>query len=422
MTDDRPECRTLVYVDMAYTWKILRHRRHEDFWHARHADGYFDHVIGVNPLADVADGEVRRRTRLGAFSPTQMVIEGTSQACRLPAPLLPLNFLISQLALLWGLVRRLRSRLVTAVYATDPLYSGLFALALARMIKRPLAIFIAAEYDEIYRLTGKLGYPRVLRSRRVEQAVMRLVLRRADMVVAAAESVASLARRYGARPERIARLGHGKFLARVHMQPPSERSSADCALADLGIPSRSPFLVYVGRLQALKQPDHALRAMAIALRQVPGAVAVMAGDGEMRAELERLARELGIAERTYFPGLIDQHVLASILPRAVTVSPITGMALMECALAGSPIIAYDRDWQADFVSNGRTGFVIPEGDWEGLGEAAAVLLRDPVLSSRMGQAGRRRALAFTDHKRNMRREHAAFDKMLAQFERQTRTR
>lgn len=407
--------RTLVYVDMAYTLRILRGRGHEDYWHARHSDGYFHKVIGVNLIADVADGEVRRKTRLAAFSPRQMSIEGTSQAIALPNALAPVNFLASQTGLLFGLWRRLRKRNVSAVFANDPLYAGLFGWMLSRLLQRPLVVFVPAEFDEIYRLTGMLGYPKLFRTRRVEQAVMRFVFRRTDMVIAVADSVRAMAHRYGTAEERIASLSHGKYLAKIHLMPPGERPDPSRVLRKLGIEPGRPLFIYVGRHHPLKQPDHALRAIAVALQQVPEGMGIMAGDGEMRQHLKAIADEMGVGDRLVFAGLVGQKDLAAILPRAITISSLTGMALMECALAESPVVAYDRDWQASFVKHGRTGFVVPAGDWREMGVLAAKLARDADLARKMGQAGRRRALAFIDLKRNMRREHSAYDGMFTRW-------
>lgn len=408
--------RTLIYIDLAYTSRIVRARGHEDFWHARHSDGFFSKVIGIHPIADIADNEVRHRTRLIRFSPHQLVIEGTSQACKLPPKLLPLNFPLSQLALLNGLRRALSERPIAAVYANDPLYAGLFGWALARMLRRPLIIFVPAEFDQLYAETGKLSSPRIFRTRRMEQAALRFVLSRADMVVAVANSVRDLALRYGTKPERIAELSHGKFLARAHFSPPDERPDPGPILDQFGIQRGSPLLIYVGRHHPVKYPDDAVRAMAHALRDHPEATGVMTGDGEMRGDLGALSSELGMRDRIIFTGLVDQTVLTALVPLAVTLSPLTGMALMECALGGSPIVAYDCDWQGQFVRDGEMGFVVPFRDWRAMGDAAARLLDDPALRTLFGNAGRARALAWIDLEGNMAREQKAFADLLARWD------
>jgi glycosyltransferase involved in cell wall biosynthesis len=405
----------LIYVDMAYTLRIVRARHHEDFWHARHSGGYFPIVWGVHPLADVPDEKPGRMPRVAKFSSSQLVIEGTSRALRLPRWLLPLNFLVSQWLLVRTLAKRAKRRGASAVFVNDPLYSGLFGWILARLLRVPLIVFVPAQFDELYEATGALGNPRIFRTRRIEQAVMGLVFSRADMVFAAAESVAELALKYGARPDSIARLSHGKYLARCHLAEPSARNSPDGALASFGIPPAANYLICVGRQTAVKHPQDALRAMKMVIDARDDVVGIMAGVGELNSSLKQEARDMGIESRVAFPGLIDQPALSLILPHCVTLSPLTGMALIEASLAGSAVVAYDRDWQSEFVRDGESGFVVPFGDWRAMANRALQILGDSSLRSRLSAAARQLALDFVDLERNRRREHAALDAMFERW-------
>jgi glycosyltransferase involved in cell wall biosynthesis len=407
----------LLYIDMAYTLRIVRGRSHEDFWLARHSGGYFPIVWGIHPIADVPDQEVRRRVRVARFARNQISIEGTSQALALPRWLLPVNFLFSQLGLLRALTRHARRRGVRAVFASDPLYCGLFGLALARRLGVPLIVFVPAHYDELFEATGSLGNPRIFGFRKVEQAVMHRVFRHSDMVFAAADSLAQLALKYGAPEQTIARLSHGKYLARDHLTEPASRPAADEALRRYSIPGAANYLIYVGRHNPVKHPEDVLRAMKVVLDAEPEVIGIMAGKGELTGSLQAIAEELAIADRVVFPGLIDQASLSFILPHCVTLSPLTGMALVECSLAGSPVIAYDRDWQSEFVDDRESGRIVPYRDWKAMGEAALDIIRDPAIRKRFGKAGRKKALAFVDIEGNRAKEHAALDAMFERFER-----
>lgn len=402
----------IIYIDLAYTRAIVERRGHEDYWHARDSDGYFGRVWGVHPTADVPDREERHEVRVSRFSPVQISIEGTSRCMRWPRALDPLNLLISQSRLLIGLIRAFRRRDAAVVFANDPLYCGLFGLLLAWGIRRPLVVFIPAEYDQGYADTGRIANPRLLRFRWVEQALMHLVFRKAKMVIAAADSIERLARRYGADPQRIARLRHGKYIARAHLADPQERHAPPWER--LRIPEASNYLIFFGRHNVFKHPTDALRAMGYVLERREDVIGIFGGDGEMREDLERLATALGCADRVVFTGLLDQRTLSELLPHAITLSPLAGMALIESALAGSPIVAYDLDWQAEFVEDGRSGFIVPGGDWRAMGDRALNLVDEFELRSRFSRAIRCKALAFVDRKGAMAEEHAAYDKLLQQ--------
>jgi glycosyltransferase involved in cell wall biosynthesis len=412
--------RRLIYVDSAYTTRIVRDRGHEDYWLARHSWGYFDEVWGVHPAADVPDGEDRYRARVARFSRRQIVIEGTSRVLRLPKWLLAPNFILSQLLLLRGILKHARRWPVAAVFANDPLYCGLFGLVLARRLKVPLIVFIPAHYDELYEATGALANPRLFRFRKVEQAVMRRVLGSADMVFAAAESLARLALKYGASESAVARLKHGKYLASCHLLDPAERRPAGPALQRYGIPDAPQYLIYVGRHTGVKHPGDALKAMSIVLSAEPEAVGIMAGVGELTDSLRDEADSLGVGKRVVFPGLVDQQSLSLILPRCVTFSPLTGMALVESALAGSPIVAYDRDWQSEFIANGVNGCLVQYRDWQAMGEEALRIIRAPDLGDALSRAARTSAMKFVDPEGSRAREHEAFDAMFERFRKRSK--
>jgi glycosyltransferase involved in cell wall biosynthesis len=171
-------------------------------------------------------------------------------------------------------------------------------------------------------------------------------------------------------------------------------------------------LLFVGRLLALKHPDEAIRAMALVITEHPEAVGLVAGSGPMQDELEALVGQLDMTGRIHFLGHIDQVELSRIIPHCITLSPLTGMALVECGLGGSPLVAFDRDWQAEFVEEGLNGYVVPFLDHRQMAERAARLVSDRDLWGRMSSASRERALDFADLDRIQAIEHQVYDRLL----------
>ncbi len=419
MSSPKPEqkltSRRLVYIDLAYTLKILTARQHEDYWLARHSWGYFEFVWGVHPFADVPNKSARRRISIRRSSPRQVSIEGTSTAMKLPKWLSPVNFLLSQFILLRSLVRSAAKHPVDAVFANDPLYAGLFGLLLARRLKVPLIVFVPAHFDELYETTGLLGFPRLFRFRKIEKAVMGLIFRNSEMVFAPADNVADMARRYDARPESVVRLSHGKYIASFHHSEPSQRRTPEHVIVHYGIPRTHRYLIFVGRHISAKRPEDVLRAMKYVFDNEPESIGIMAGVGELTQELRALAVELGISNRVVFPGLIDQRSLSLLLPHCICLSPITGMALIEASLGGAAVVAYDIDWQPEFVQSGTSGIIVPYRDWTSMGKAALDIIRCPERRTRLAAAGRARALEFVKVEANRMKEHAAFDAMFKRW-------
>jgi len=157
----------------------------------------------------------------------------------------------------------------------------------------------------------------------------------------------------------------------------------------LGLRADVPLVGTVGRLVAVK--DHATLFAAMAM--VPNAHLAVLGDGELRPDLEALARQLGIAERTHFTGwwLDMPSALADLDVVALSSrNEGTPVALIEALAAGRPVVATDVGGVRHVVQDGETGWLCARGDPTAVGALLERVLGDPQGSARMAQEGRRR--------------------------------
>lgn len=151
----------------------------------------------------------------------------------------------------------------------------------------------------------------------------------------------------------------------------------------------------LGRLTAQKGYDALVRALV----DLPDASLVLVGDGPERPSLERLAAELGVAERLTITGWTDDP--RSHLPSFdvfALPSRWEGMPLviLEAMHAGLPVVATDVGSIAEAVTDGVTGFVVAPGDDRALRERLAALAADGELRARLGsRAAEVAATTFT---------------------------
>lgn len=411
--------RSVLYIDMAYTLEIVRQKGHGNFFETRHSAGFFDRVWGVHPLADRAGSKAGKIETL-EFSPRQTIVEGVSRSRNWPRFLAPLDFLMSQLSLLRYLLSIIRRNHVDLIVANDPFYGGLLAAILARLSGRPLALGIYANYDFAYQTFGALAFPRLFRWFWLQNIVARFVLRRADLVIGGTRNYLDWAMRYGARPDAGAVIPIARNIEQCHLADPARRGDSGEALRALGLPEGGRYMILVSRLIAVKFVEDGVRAMIEAARLDERAVGIVAGDGPMRAELEKIVADAGLKDRIRFIGHVPQEMLSRILPRCVAVSPLTGMALVEAGLGGAPAIAYDADWQAEFVEDGVNGLVVRLGDVAGMAEATARLLGDDELRIRMSKAMREKAVRAADRSAIAETEQEVFSRVLEKHGSRTR--
>jgi len=144
-----------------------------------------------------------------------------------------------------------------------------------------------------------------------------------------------------------------------------------------------------------------IEAVAKLKPKYPDISLIIAGDGFERPALEELARTLGVADKTEFLGWVANKELpryfrgcaVSVIPSLEEGFGIPAAEAMGCEI---PVVATDAGGLPEVVENGVTGYVVPKGDAGALAGAIDRLLADGALRSRMGKAGRIRAIERFD--------------------------
>ena len=175
---------------------------------------------------------------------------------------------------------------------------------------------------------------------------------------------------------------NGLDLDRLRPASPNERASARSALA---IPDGAFVLLTASRLAAWKRVDRAVRAMQRVRTWLPQALLLVAGDGEERARLEALARELGVASNVRFAGAVPQadvlrymHAADAFL--AVADLSNVGNPLLEAMACGACIVAVDAGDTRDLIEDGVTGRLVDSSQRSGFVKPLEERLADLIVA------------------------------------------
>lgn len=157
-------------------------------------------------------------------------------------------------------------------------------------------------------------------------------------------------------------------------------SAAGKALHPFSIPDRKRVLG-VGRLTHEKGFDLLIEAFALTAQRRPRWDLVICGEGAQRSELERLVLKLGLAQRVFLPGWIEDPTEAFksadlfVLPSRYEGFP---NALLEAMAAGLPVISSDcPSGPYEIVRDGYNGLLVRCQSAEWLAAAMDRLMRDP---------------------------------------------
>ena len=224
--------------------------------------------------------------------------------------------------------------------------------------------------------------------------ILRYALRRADRIVVSDDSVArGSATLHGFR-SKLAVVPYGLDTAYWSILDEDQRREADRRRA-----SQPRLVITVGRLVHYKGYDILLRAMTGVSVE-----AVIIGDGPERVHLERQAAALGITDRvTFAGGLSDDeikvwlHAASAFVLPSRTDAEAFGLVQIEAMAAGLTVVNTGLPTAVPTIARDRQeGLTVPPEDPDALAAALQELLDNPQLASKLGTAGRTRALAQFD--------------------------
>ena len=212
------------------------------------------------------------------------------------------------------------------------------------------------------------------------RAIARYTLRRADLVTSNNEYMAQRLVELGAPPGKVALvvLGADAFFlevpeASVNLRPAGETP---------------PTVISVRSLDSrLYNVDVILRAMALVRKRLLDARLLVAGEGRLRAGLERLALRLGLEGAVTFLGYLDRETLRDALASShvyvsVPRSDATAVSTLEAMAVGCFPIVSDLPSQEELVQDGENGFRVPVGASDALAERMVEALERPDLRCR----------------------------------------
>ncbi len=241
-----------------------------------------------------------------------------------------------------------------------------------------------------------LGIP-VLTTRRMDRTVKRNArnrwLYRAGVrrAVAISPAVAEALLEGGVEPLRVRTIPSAVDPASLRPR----RSRAAVRAAE-GVAPEEPLLLALAALVRRKGIDVLLEALERLAAEGRAPRLWIAGDGPVRAALERQASAASLAERVRFLGRREDA--ADLLAACdVFVMPSRreglGVAALEAMAAGRPVVASRVGGLATAVLDARTGLLVPPEDPAALAEALSTLLGDGALRARLGAAGPARVAA-----------------------------
>lgn len=238
--------------------------------------------------------------------------------------------------------------------------------------------------DGIGPLAGKLAGARVVstaHSDKKYRAVERYVLAKSDLVLGCGIQVKRNISGF-VPANRVNVLSNG-------IRPPcSQKSVRSAILKRYGIHEGANLVLTLGRLHRLKGFDVLIEAISDVLKEAPGTVFLIGGEGAEIDRLHELIHAYGFKANARMPGIIsDTDAVLFACDVYVNSSRWEGlpMTLLEAMAHGRPIVATDVGGNPEVIRDGQTGLLVPPDNPAALAEAILKLLQDTSFGTRLGR-------------------------------------
>jgi L-malate glycosyltransferase len=265
-----------------------------------------------------------------------------------------------------ALARILRRERPDVIHAHNPLCGVVSALA--RLLARQPQIAIVTTYH------GLLP--------RRHQRAARALAASSDVVVGVSPAATSDLAAGGFPVDQVATIPNGIDM-NGRVEPTAVRAEFDLEEAEL--------LVSVGRYVEEKDYPTLVEAVGLLISKHPRLRALIVGEGSLDRALQKKIDDAGLEKIVKLTGLrkdaIDITSAADVFVLS-SVSEGLPLALLEAMAHGRAVVATRAGGTSDVIADGESGILVPMENPSALAEAIGRVLDDPILRTRLGEAGR----------------------------------
>jgi glycosyltransferase involved in cell wall biosynthesis len=292
---------------------------------------------------------------------------------------------LMELAYTWVAYRRLRA--AAAEFKPDVIYEryNLYLLA-GLMLKRKLGIPLLLEVNAPL-VQERSAHSGGLSLKRLARWAEGTAWRGADYVLPVTQVLGEHVRAYGVPAERISVIPNGINEEHFAAAPAPEQAKAERGL------SGKLVLGFTGFVREWHGVDRVIRWMASSAAPV-NAHLVVVGDGPVRADLERLAYDLGIADRVTFTGVIHREQVPAwvasfdIALQPAVVAYASPLKLMEYLVMGKAVVAPSTPNLCEVLTDGDNAALFDENISAAFEQALTRLCGDSALRQQLSNGAR----------------------------------
>jgi len=217
----------------------------------------------------------------------------------------------------------------------------------------------------------------------------RKYMKNVDVIIAISEGVKKVLVEGGVNPMNVEVISSGIDFSSFEKDS-SALTSKDYLHREFSFAVDDYLVGIVAHLADHKGHQYLIQATKILKQQAPKIKTIIVGEGPLRMELNRQAKELDVEDIIFFLGFRkDIPKILSSLDLFVLSSHLEGMgsSILDAMASRLPVVATKVGGIPEVVINGETGLLVPPRNPSALARAILMLYSDKTLASRLGQKG-----------------------------------
>lgn len=396
--------RNLLFIDTSYTYNQIINRNSINIILARDLNQYFNKVISIHPTANLTNKFLFKNNsyyKKNIINKQHIFFEFKASKRHSFFILEYLSFIFYQTRMILKLIKIIKEEKITDIKCGDINYSGLLGMLLSFFTNIKFYVRVGSNNDKIREVIKRPLQPKFFRLTIIEKYFENIISKRASHIFPANNDNAKFVSKYLKNTSKLTVIRYGPLINDIHYVPRENRIISHEEL-NLLVNTNCDIVTCLARFEKVKKVDHVILVFKKLLKKNKKLKLFLVGDGSLREEYIRLSKKLNIFQNIVFSGDKNQKWISELLSITdLIISPHTGRALCEAALAGCKIVGYDIDWQSEIIMHKKNGFLAKYGDVNQLTLYALEILENPIKYELFGLELRKKAFELLDKHKSL---------------------
>lgn len=399
--------KNLLFIDTSYTFKQIEERDSLNIIYSRDLNKFFDKVISVHPTANLTDKtlyKIKSYYKKYIIDDRHTFIEFKSLNLEFLFFIKYISFLYFQLRMIFKLIKIIKNEKITEIKCGDINYAGLIGIILSKLTGIKYYVRVGSNNDKIRNEIQKPIQKKLFKLIKIEKFFEKIILSNASHIFPANKDNAKFVSKYINNNKKITVIRYGPLINECHYKLRSKRIINSKDLKKIQKTNKK-IITCIARFEKVKKVDDVIYLFKKLLDQKKDLLLYLVGDGSLKNEYISLTKNLDIYDNIIFTGDKNQIWISELLSLTdLVISPHTGRALCEAALAGCKVVGYDIDWQSEIIDHNINGILVKYGDIKKLNFYALEMLNNTKKYKNFGESLRTKAMDILDKHKSLTEE------------------